>query len=174
MVVVLSDLFRGMGAWRNSTETQQSDHAPRSGPEVKNGKSTKDGVLERLRCGTVQKEASQILQMVSAGAARKIPPPHPAQAREGCGLGSAAETAKGQPLRGNQRNPAEEEPRNAPVSKKSKRVCPYCPILTIFNSRRRSCNFFQHSAPKPKFQTLDQHSSGKVFRRGEALLTCKH
>jgi len=34
-VVVLPDPFRGMGAWRNSTETQQSSQAPRSGPEVK-------------------------------------------------------------------------------------------------------------------------------------------
>jgi len=34
-VVVLPDPFRGMGAWRNSTETQQSGHASRSGPEVK-------------------------------------------------------------------------------------------------------------------------------------------
>jgi len=25
-----------MGAWKNSTETQQLGHAPRSGPEVKN------------------------------------------------------------------------------------------------------------------------------------------
>jgi len=32
----------GMGAWRNSTETQQSGYAPRSGPEVKNGSSTKN------------------------------------------------------------------------------------------------------------------------------------
>jgi len=39
VVVVLPDPFRGMGAWRNSTETQQSGHAPRSGPEVKNGSS---------------------------------------------------------------------------------------------------------------------------------------
>jgi len=38
-LVVLPDPFRGMGAWRNSTETQQSGYAPRSGPEVKNGKS---------------------------------------------------------------------------------------------------------------------------------------
>jgi len=37
VVVVLPDPFRGMGAWRKSTETQLSDHAPRSGPEVKNG-----------------------------------------------------------------------------------------------------------------------------------------
>jgi len=26
-----------MGGWRNSTETQQLGHIPRSGPEVKNG-----------------------------------------------------------------------------------------------------------------------------------------
>jgi len=37
VVVVLPDSFRGMGAWRNSTETQKSGHAPRSRPEVKNG-----------------------------------------------------------------------------------------------------------------------------------------
>jgi len=35
VVVVLPDTFRRMGASRNSTETQQSGHAPRSGPEVK-------------------------------------------------------------------------------------------------------------------------------------------
>jgi len=37
VAVVLPDSFRGMGAWKNSTETQKSGHAPRSGPEVKNG-----------------------------------------------------------------------------------------------------------------------------------------
>jgi len=47
-----------MEAWRNSTDTQQSGHAPRSGPEVKNGRSAKDGAPERLRCGTIQEEAS--------------------------------------------------------------------------------------------------------------------
>jgi len=36
VVVVLPDPFRGMGAWRNSMETQQSGYAPRSEPEVKN------------------------------------------------------------------------------------------------------------------------------------------
>jgi len=53
-----------MGAWRNSTETQQLGHAPRSGSEVKNGRlsSAKDGAPERLRCGTIQEEVSQILQ----------------------------------------------------------------------------------------------------------------
>jgi len=34
-VMVLPDLFRGMGAWRNSTDTQQSGHAPKSVPESK-------------------------------------------------------------------------------------------------------------------------------------------
>jgi len=47
--VVLPYPFRGMGAWRNSTETQQSDHSPWSEPEVKNGRSNaKDGAPERL------------------------------------------------------------------------------------------------------------------------------
>jgi len=70
VVVVLSDPFREMGAWRNSSETQQSDHSPRSGPEVKNGRSgAEDGAPERLGCGTVKEEVSQILQRVSAGAA---------------------------------------------------------------------------------------------------------
>jgi len=64
-VVVLPDPFRGTGAWRNSTETKQSGHAQRSGPEVKNGRSAKDRELERLGCGTFQ-EVSYILQMVSS------------------------------------------------------------------------------------------------------------
>jgi len=69
MVVVLPDPFRGMGAWSNSTETQQLGHAPRSKPEVKNGRnSAENGAPKRLGCGTV-KEVSQILQRVSAGAA---------------------------------------------------------------------------------------------------------
>jgi len=68
--VVLPDPFRGMGAWRNSTETQQSGQAPRSGPEVKNGRSgAEDGAPERLGCKKVKEEVSQILQRVSAGAA---------------------------------------------------------------------------------------------------------
>jgi len=70
VVVVLPDPFRGLEAWRNSTETQQSDHAPRFGPEVKNGRSTaEDGAPKSLGCGTVKEEVSQILQRVSAGAA---------------------------------------------------------------------------------------------------------
>jgi len=49
VVVVLPDPFRRVGAWRNSTETQQSGHAPRSGPEVKNGRSGAEEV-EILCC----------------------------------------------------------------------------------------------------------------------------
>jgi len=45
-------------------ETQQSGHAPRSGPEVKNGRSVEDGAPERLGCETVKEEVSQILQRV--------------------------------------------------------------------------------------------------------------
>jgi len=40
-------------------EIQQSGHAPRSGPEIKDGRSrVKDGAPERLRFMTVQKEVS--------------------------------------------------------------------------------------------------------------------
>jgi len=35
-------------------------------------KCAKDGAPERLRCRTIQKEVSQILQRVSAGSARRI------------------------------------------------------------------------------------------------------
>jgi len=67
MVVVLPDPFRGMEAWRNSTETQQSGHSP---SEDKNGTSgAEDGVPKRLGCETIKEEVSQILQRVSAGAA---------------------------------------------------------------------------------------------------------
>jgi len=70
VVVVLPDPFLGMEAWRNSTETQQSSHAPRSGPEVKNETSSaKDGEPERLGCGTVKEKVSHILHRVSASAA---------------------------------------------------------------------------------------------------------
>jgi len=70
VVVVLPHAFRGMGAWRNSTETQQLGHAPKSGPEVKNGRcGAEDGAPERLGCGRVKEEVRQILQRVSAGAA---------------------------------------------------------------------------------------------------------
>jgi len=61
-----------MGAWRNSMETQQSVHTPRSGPEIKNRSGAKDGTPERLRCGTIQEEVSQIMHRVSAGAVRRI------------------------------------------------------------------------------------------------------
>jgi len=54
VVVVLPDPLRGVGAWKNSTETQQSGHAPRFRPEIKNGSSAKDGAPERLGCGTVK------------------------------------------------------------------------------------------------------------------------
>jgi len=38
---------------------QQSGHAPRSGPEVKNGRSgAEDGAPEMLRCGEVKEEVS--------------------------------------------------------------------------------------------------------------------
>jgi len=73
-------------------KTQQSGHAPKSGPGVKNGRSSaKDSASERLRCGTIQEEVSQILQRVSAGAARRILRPFTCigkRTRESCDRGS--------------------------------------------------------------------------------------
>jgi len=40
VVVVLSNPFREMVAQRNSAEMEQSGHTPRSGPEIKHGKSS--------------------------------------------------------------------------------------------------------------------------------------
>jgi len=58
VVMVLPDPFRGMGAWRNSTEIQQSGHTQRSEPEVENGRNTlKDSAPGcRFRCGIIQEQ----------------------------------------------------------------------------------------------------------------------
>jgi len=52
MVVMLSDPFRGKRAWRNSTETQRSGHAPRSEPEAKNERSSAKVLCQRLAAST--------------------------------------------------------------------------------------------------------------------------
>jgi len=45
----------GDGGVKNFTETQQTGHTPRPGPNVKDGRSSaKDGALERLRCRTIE------------------------------------------------------------------------------------------------------------------------
>jgi len=47
-------------------------HAPTSGPEIKNGRSSvKNGAPKRLRCETIQEEG-YILQLMSEDAARRI------------------------------------------------------------------------------------------------------
>jgi len=48
---------------RNSVEIEQSVHAPSFVPEIKDRRSstgTKDGALEWLRCGTIQKKVRMI------------------------------------------------------------------------------------------------------------------
>jgi len=47
VVVQLPALFRRMGAQRNSAKTQQSGHTPRSGPEVKIGRSSAKKARQR-------------------------------------------------------------------------------------------------------------------------------
>jgi len=52
VVVVLPDPFRRIGAWRNSMETQQSDHTLKSGSEVINRRSSaKDARRSDLDAG---------------------------------------------------------------------------------------------------------------------------
>jgi len=47
------------GGAKKLREDPTSDHAPRSGPDIKNGRnSAKAGVPKRLRCETIQKEVS--------------------------------------------------------------------------------------------------------------------
>ena len=62
VVVVLPDPFRGMGARRNSAETQQSGHTPRSGPYIENReRGAKDRFAKRFRSTTVEEEMIEVL-----------------------------------------------------------------------------------------------------------------
>jgi len=83
-MVVLPDPFRGTGAWRNSTEAQQSGHAPRSGPEIINRSGAENGAPERIGLGTVKEEVSQILLSVLSCIGKRT--------KEGCDRGSKVET----------------------------------------------------------------------------------
>jgi len=57
VVVVLSDPFQKMKDWECRDPT--IGPRPKSRPEVINERSSaKDGMPERLRCGTIQKEGS--------------------------------------------------------------------------------------------------------------------
>jgi len=83
VVVALPDLFRGMGVWKNSAENQQSGHAPKPEPEIKDGSSAKDGTPESPRCKTSQK-VSHMLQLMTAGATkRNLLPPYPDKRTKG-------------------------------------------------------------------------------------------
>jgi len=84
-----------MGAWRNFT-TQQSGHASRSGPEVKNGRnSAKDGAPERLGCGTVKEGESYLAEGVRRRCMKDSPSVLSCigkRTREGCDRGSEVGT----------------------------------------------------------------------------------
>ena len=57
VVVVLPDPFRGMGARRNSAETQQSGHTSRPGQQIKNReRGAKDRSTKGPRGRTVEEE----------------------------------------------------------------------------------------------------------------------
>jgi len=67
---VLLDPFRGMGVRRNSTETQQSGHAPSSGPEVKMEEVVHDAP-KRLKYGIIQNEVSGEYILLYAGQSKR-------------------------------------------------------------------------------------------------------
>jgi len=72
VMVVLPDTFRGMGEWKELHGDLTVGKRPKVWTKNKNRSSAKGGTPERLRCGIIQEEVSQILQRVSAGAARRI------------------------------------------------------------------------------------------------------
>ena len=71
--MVLPDPFRGMGARRNSAETQQSGHTPRSGLKIENReRGAKDRFAKGFRSRTVEEEMIEFLQRVSTGTTIRI------------------------------------------------------------------------------------------------------
>ena len=73
VVVVLPDPFRVIGARRNSAETQQSGHTPRSGPKIENRqRGAKDRFAKGIRSRTVEEEMIEVLQRVSTGITIRI------------------------------------------------------------------------------------------------------
>jgi len=88
---------------------QQSDYAPRSGPEVKNGRSgAENSAPERLGCGTVKEEMSQILPRVRRLCMKNSPSFLSCigkRTKEGCDCGSEVADKMGEgPVPGNRKN----------------------------------------------------------------------
>jgi len=117
----------------------------KSGPEVKNGKSSsKNGAPERLGCGSIYKEVSWILQVKSAGASQEessVLSCIGKRAKEDCDRGSEVETVhsvrdgKGPvPLR----NPKESEERI--VRKILSLFCGLCDMLIFVRKIAIKCN----------------------------------
>jgi len=111
---MLPDPIRGMGLRRNSAETQQSDYTPRSGPEVKNRRSSvKNGAPERFNASNPEegeldpavdvrrrcKKNSSVLSCIGKKAVTVA---------SKSGQFTASETGKGQFLWENRRSLAEE------------------------------------------------------------------
>jgi len=71
VVVLLLDPFREIGARRNSAEARQSAHAPRSGPEIIDRRSSaEDGAPEGLRGEQSKSRLINYLQFMPVGRRR--------------------------------------------------------------------------------------------------------
>jgi len=66
-----------MGMQRNYTKTQQSGHIPRYGPEIKDRSRSQNWCTEEAQMQD-RTGASQILQLMTASAARILLPFYPA------------------------------------------------------------------------------------------------
>ena len=73
LLLLLSDPFRGMGAWQKTMGPQKPGQLSGPGPEVVGRpRVAKDRAAQRVRCWTVQDEMRDVLGRVSAGAAGRI------------------------------------------------------------------------------------------------------
>ena len=62
MLLLLPDAFRGMGAWRKTTELQKSGNSPGSEPEVvERMRVAKERAGQRVRSWTMQNEMRGVL-----------------------------------------------------------------------------------------------------------------
>ena len=72
-MLLLSDSFRGMGAWWKTIGPQNPGNFPGPGPEVvEKQRVAKEQAAQRVRSWTVQNKIRDVLGRVSAGVARRI------------------------------------------------------------------------------------------------------
>ena len=73
LLLVLHDLFREMGTWRKTMESQKPGNSPGPGSEVvEKQRVTEERAAPRVRCWAVQNEMRGVLTRLSAVAALRF------------------------------------------------------------------------------------------------------